>query len=107
MTNSNSFNKARKRLEILKGFYTHLIAYCIVNSLLLIVYFSSKDRMFQGTANEDFILWADWNILLTPLIWGAFLVAHAACVFKWRLPFLKRWEERQINKIMEKENQGI
>ncbi|MEJ1223685.1 2TM domain-containing protein [Sediminicola sp. 1XM1-17] len=107
MKDSNSFKKAKQRLERLKGFYTHLTVYGIVNSVLLIVYFSSKDRMFQGTSNEEFIMWADWNVLLTPMIWGAFLLAHAACVFKWSLPFLKRWEERQIKKIMEKGNQGF
>jgi ABC-type phosphate transport system permease subunit len=107
MKDSSSFNKAKKRLDQLKGFYTHLTAYCIVNCVLLIVYFYSKESLFQGTSNDEFVLWVDWNVILTPLIWGAFLVAHAACVFKWSFPFLKRWEERQIKKFMEKENQGI
>ena len=106
-TNPTSFQKAKKRLEQLKSFYTHLSIFLIVNIVLVVAYFFSKQSIFQEPTNKEFINWVDWNVLLTPLIWGVFLIAHAFCVFQWRLPFLKRWEERQINKIMEKENQGI
>ncbi|WP_062054828.1 2TM domain-containing protein [Sediminicola sp. YIK13] len=107
MTNLNSFQKAKKRLERLKSFYTHLSVFLIVNGGLIITYFFTKPSIFQATTNKEFIKWVDWNVLLTPIIWGVFLIAHASCVFQWRLPFLQRWEERQYNKIIEKENQGI
>lgn len=106
-SNPTNFQKAMKRLERLKGYYMHLTVYGIVNCVLLGAYFFSKDSLFHGTSNEEFISWIDWNVLLTPLIWGAFLVAHASCVFQWRLPLLKKWEERQLKKIMENENQSI
>lgn len=107
MTNPTNFQKAKKRLDRLKGFYTHLTAYCIVNAVLFVVYFFSKNSIFQETTNTEIIKWVDWNVLLSPFIWGTFLLGHAICVFQWTMPFLKRWEERQIKKIMEKENQGI
>jgi uncharacterized membrane protein YhaH (DUF805 family) len=102
-----NYLKAKKRLNRLKSFYTHLSVYFIVNIVLFVVYFNSKNSIFHVTTNKEVINWADWNVLLTSIIWGAFLIVYAFCVFQWRFPFLKRWEERQLKKIMEKENQGI
>ena len=107
LTNSTNFEKAKKRLDQLKSFYTHLTGYFIVNVALFIFYFSSNNFIFQETTNKEIINWVDWNVLLTPLIWGSFLIAHAFCVFQWRLPFLKGWEERQLKKIIENQNQGM
>ncbi|MEB8329501.1 2TM domain-containing protein [Flavobacteriaceae bacterium KMM 6897] len=99
-----NYQKAKKRLDRLKSFYMHLTVYCIINCALLGLYFLSKNSLFHGNSQEEFITWVDWNVLLTPLIWGGFLIVHASCVFQWGFPILKKWEERQIKKIMEKGN---
>ena len=46
LTNSTNFQKAKKRLDQLKSFYTHLTAYFRVNTMLFIVYFYSKNSIF-------------------------------------------------------------
>lgn len=101
----SSFERAKKRVDDIKGFYGHLAAYCIVN---LIVMFS-RGKFLNLHANNssldnvEFLNWIDWNTYGTPIIWGVFLAIHAMNTFG-KNPFLgRRWEERQIKKYMEKE----
>ncbi len=62
--------RAQKRVEALKGFYKHLLVYCIVNVALFI----SRGNVLQFVQNEspdkNFMEWIDWNILIVPIFWG-------------------------------------
>lgn len=85
---SNSYYRARKRVEEVKGFYGNLTAYVIVNcGLLLINLISSPNQ-----------LWFYW-----PMIgWGIGVAFHAMKVFYY-MPFLgSDWEERKIKEFMDK-----
>ena len=53
--------------------------------------------------NPGFLRWLDWNIFGTPIIWGIFILLHAARVFEWSPFFNKKWEQRQIEKYMSNE----
>ena len=101
----SSFERAKKRVEDIKGFYGHLAVYLIVNLVLLLSRSNFKfmlinDKVFD---NADFLAWIDWNIFGTPIIWGVFLAFHAFNVFG-KNPFLgKSREDRQMQKFLKEE----
>ena len=100
---NSKFRKAQQRVKELKGFYQHLTAYIIVNTVLLLI--SGRITFIllsrEALGNPEFLEWVNWNIWGTPIIWGLALAIHAATVFL-KSPF-KKWEERQIQKILDKE----
>ena len=97
-----AYERARKKVDTIKGFYGHLTAYIAVNAVLLL----ARDRIHfmllskGALGNPEFLNWFDWNIYGTPIVWGIALLIHALVVFV-KNPFLgKAWEERQIEKYM-------
>jgi len=80
-----AYEKAAKRVEELKGFYGNLISYCIFIPFLFIINWRTSPQYY----------WAFWPMLG----WGIGVVAHAFQVFG----IGKDWEERQIQKYLEKE----
>ena len=77
---------AWRRMRAVRGFYTHLTIYAIVNFVLLVV-----DLATPGGA------WFYYPLLG----WGLGLGMHAAQVYE-RLPwFTRRWEERKIQELMD------
>ena len=105
----NDYNErleaAKKRVKDIKGFYAHLRAYILVNILILLLRMGIVDIITAKNPEVDpsFFDWLDLNVLITPLLWGIGLLIHGIFVFRYRFPFLKNWEERQIKKIMEEE----
>jgi hypothetical protein len=87
------YAEAERRVKKLKGFYTHLAVYIVVNSFLFAM--SIKD----APANENFF---QLKYFSTALFWGLGLVAHAVSVFGQNL-FGTAWEEKKIRKLMDKE----
>jgi hypothetical protein len=83
------YEKARKRVEEIKGFYIHLVVYVLVNIGMFLVNILSSPRN----------LWFYWPLLG----WGIGLVAHGVSTFGLRGAFGPEWEERKIKEIMEKE----
>lgn len=93
MENSNSeyerYQKAKKQVNEIKGFYGHLTSYVIV--LAILIYINLK-------YTPDY-LWFIW----TMFGWGIGLFFHAVRVFDW-FPFLnKEWEERKIRQFMDED----
>jgi uncharacterized membrane protein len=86
-----SYERAKKRVEELKGFYGHLIAYIVVNVFLAIVNLLTTPGF--------------WWFLFVTFFWGIGLVAHGLSVFTKRGIFSKDWEDRKINEYMEKEKE--
>lgn len=99
--------RARKRVNDIKGFYQHLTVYLVVNALILL--FSKRITILfisnEVVENIEFLNWINWNIWGTPIIWGVALAIHAGTVFL-KSPF-KNWEERQIRKIMDEEREEV
>jgi hypothetical protein len=87
-TEDNKYQKAKKRVEETRGFYTHLGTYAIVNSLLFLL---------NMTTSPD-ILWFYWPLLG----WGIGIVVHAVYVFGPGRWFGQDWEEKKIKEIMDK-----
>ena len=88
------YQEALKRVKKIKGFYTHLIVYLVINSALLL---SKID--FDNRSSWSF----EWKNFSTAFFWGIGLVAHGFSVFLPSIVMGKNWEEKKIKELMEKE----
>lgn len=102
MNNSNlspeqiKYQHALKHVKRIKGFYTHLMIYVLVNTGILIANYNNENY-------HDFWSWQNFS---TVLCWGIGLVAHGLSVFLPSFVMGKDWEERKINELMAKEKQN-
>ncbi len=90
---------AHKKLKELKGFYTHLTIYLVINTVLLILKFignSYYGETFMGPV-WHFSTFATW------FFWGIGLFFHGMKVFYGRTLFSKNWEERQLQKFLKED----
>ena len=98
----NKRERATKRVKQLKGFYNHIKVFVVINGL----FYLFKSEWFQSLLFDGFTLepyffeWVHANVL----IWLAILAVHALVVFAPKMKIFKGWEERQIKKFMEEEN---
>jgi len=86
-TEDIKYQKAKKRVEEIRGFYAHLGVYVLVNSMLLLL---------NITTSPD-ILWFYWPFFG----WGIGIAMHAAYVFGFGRWFGPDWEEKKIQEIMD------
>lgn len=86
--------EARRRVKKLKGFYTHLIIYILVNLLIVLINIQNLKPGESYFKPENFI---------TLFFWGIGLLAHGLSVFLPQFVLGKDWEERKIREIMDKE----
>lgn len=100
---AEKYRKAKSRVEAMQGFYYHLCVYILINGILLL--FRPLFNTWAGSqpwAADELLHWADLNIILTPVLWGLVLFIHYLVVFGFKPAFLKRWEERQIARLLGK-----
>lgn len=83
-----AYERAQKRVKEIKGFYGNLISYCIVIPVLIIVNLT--------TTPDD--IWFYFPMLG----WGIGIAAHGMNVFA----IGKKWEEKKIREILEKQNKN-
>lgn len=83
----NSYYRAKKRVEAIRGFYGSLISYCVVIPVLIFINltYMSKFQWF-------------WFPMCG---WGMGLLIHAFGVFGYG----SRWEERKIKEILKQEKE--
>ncbi len=87
---NEKYEKAKKRVEEIKGFYSHLIVYICVNIVLVII----------NLITSPGALWFFW-----PLAgWGIGIIFHGLGVFVFSKFPGKQWEERKIKEIMKEMN---
>ncbi|WP_344833285.1 2TM domain-containing protein [Chryseobacterium ginsenosidimutans] len=84
-----AYERAQKRMREIKSFYGNLISYCIIIPFLIIL---------NLMTNPDDI-WFYWPMLG----WGIGLAAHGMSTFA----IGKRWEEKKIREILEKQNRHL
>lgn len=89
MDESERYARAKKRVEDIRGFYTHLGIYIIINVLLVII----------NLLTSPGALWFYW----VTLFWGVGIAFHALDVFVGNRIFGSEWEERKIQEMMEKD----
>jgi hypothetical protein len=95
MEDPERYERARRRVQALRGFYIHLLVYVLVNAGLVLINLVASPGSW----------WFYW-----PMVgWGIGLLAHAAVVFGffgaggW---LGQEWEEREIRRILDKEQSG-
>lgn len=90
---------AKKRLKELKLFYVHFAAYIVVNLYHTFGGFAEQIIKNQPL-NSDF--W-DFGTIALWVFWGIGLFFHSTKVFGTVAIFGKGWEEKKIQKYIEKE----
>jgi hypothetical protein len=99
-SNDESFNIAYRKVKKIKGFYSHLKVYIIVNLIIIV---SNLNKDFYGSGfNEHGLL--DWHTYSTAIYWGIALLIHAFTVFGPDLFFGNNWEEKKIQEYMDKQS---
>ncbi|MGO4770212.1 2TM domain-containing protein [Flavobacterium sp. W22_SRS_FK3] len=93
-----SYNAAYRKVKKIKGFYSHLKVYIIVNIIIIV---SNLNRDFFGHNIYDSRLF-DWHTYSTAFYWGIALGIHAFTVFGPDLFFNEDWEQKKIQKYMDK-----
>ena len=83
------YEKAKERVEAIKGFYGNLLAYCIVIPCLAVLNYNTTSF--------------PWIIFPT-LGWGFGVIAHGMEAFGYNPLWGKRWEERKMKEYMEEDD---
>ncbi len=99
-TDDENYNAAYRRVKKLKGFYSHVKVYIIVN-IIIIISSITRDN-FNGTT-MDFHGLTEWHTYSTAFFWGIGLLAHGLSVFGTNIFFGHDWEKKKIQKYMERE----
>ena len=82
---NENYLRAKARLDNLKGFYTHVLAYVLIIPFLIFI---------------NYMTYWDYKWFWFPMFgWGVGLVIHALVVFG----FGADWEQRKIKEIMDNE----
>lgn len=89
------YERARKRMKEIKGFYIHALLFVLVNILLIIM----KVIYGEHVVGEPQIKISQF---LTIILWGVGLLAHGLSVFLPNFIFGKNWEEKKIRELMER-----
>jgi hypothetical protein len=89
MHDTTSYERAKKRVDALKGWYIHLLVFAVVNAGLIAL------DLIQG----DGLNWAYWALIG----WGIGLAIHTAVFWLEVGPLGTRWEERKIRELMDRE----
>ncbi len=86
----DKLKRAQQRVRQLKGFYSNLISYIVVNLILIVInLITSPDA-----------LWFYW----VSIFWGIAILFEAVHVFTIKGKFLGReWEEKKVKELMDKE----
>ena len=89
------YERARKRMKEIKGFYIHALFFFFLNILLIIMKFIYGEHV----VGEPRIKISQF---LTIILWGVGLLAHGLSVFLPNFIFGKNWEEKKIRELMER-----
>jgi len=88
--------RAKKKLEMIRKFYKHLIVYVVIN--LVISGFKIYDYMEDGDTFQEALFTFDTYI--TWLVWGAFVLLQAIKTFNSNVILGADWEEKKIRQYM-------
>ncbi|WP_299781775.1 2TM domain-containing protein [uncultured Formosa sp.] len=88
------YERAKKRVRRISGFYRHTLIYIVVNLVLVLINIKNLDP------GESYFQWKNFITLGS---WGIGLLAHGVSVFLPTLVIGKNWEDDKIKELMEKE----
>ena len=84
--------EAKKRVKRIKGFYTHLVVYVVVNVFII----------SQNLRLKTELDYANIDNYWTALFWGVGLLGHGLSVFLPNFILGNNWEEKKIRELMNK-----
>lgn len=87
--NSKRYEKAKERVEAIKGFYGNLTAYCIVIPILAFINYRTTS-----------FTW----VIFPAIGWGIGVLGHGLKAYGYNPLFGKHWEEKKIKQYMEDDN---
>jgi len=100
----DKYLQAKKKVKVIKGFYSHLAVYIIINGFITI------SKIIRNIANGDSFIDAMFDIgtLFIWIPWGIGVLIHGLVVFEvFSFVLGKNWEERKIKELMEKESKEM
>jgi len=91
------YNRAKKKVDKIKGFYTHVIVYVVVNIMLLSMIYTNYANVTEF-----------WNFgsFSTAIGWGVGLLIHGISVFGRGLFFNSNWEDHKMKQFLKEEEQN-
>lgn len=96
--NDIQYQRAKRYVERLRGFYGHLFAYIAVNAMIVVY---NCSQLKPGESYFEF------KNFFTLTFWGIGLIAHGTVVFLSKNRYLQNWEEKKIREIMKKEKEDL
>lgn len=90
--NEQDLQQAKRQVEKIKGFYTHLFIYLIINVFIIASAFFDRPFTFDNFFR--------FSTFATAFFWGIGIVAHWSGVFGKNIFFGKDWEQRKIQEYM-------
>ena len=93
------FNIAYRKVKRIKGFYSHLRIYIIINAIIIVA--SLNGDFFTKGIHLNGL--SEWHTYSTAFYWGIGLFFHGMSVFGRDLFFSDDWEQRKIDEYMKKE----
>lgn len=103
----DKYERARKKVDAIKGFHSHLKAFIIINLFILLIRANFLSLFRIDSFDPQFERWLDWNVWGTFVIWGIALLLHGIYVYRFNFGFIKRWEERKIREYLNQQNKDI
>lgn len=96
-----SLETAKKRVKELKGYYRHIMIFVVVNGILVLLKTGELTSLMPAAFPKKMYYydWVNANIL----IWAVILLVHTLIIFRHKITFFKKWEERQIQKYMDED----
>lgn len=94
-TEQEKLRRAKKKVDEMKGFYIHFAIYLLVNIFILV-------NIYLATIRDGDGFWKLGHFF-TAIFWGIGVGFHAAHAFDINPFFGKRWEEKQIQKYIDKD----
>ena len=102
MSNDDSFieeyryERAKKRVRSIKGFYIHFLVYVLFNSVSLIIRWINKDSIDRFFTLHTFG---------TAIFWGVAVFFHAIGVFASNIFLGSNWEDKKLREFMQDEEE--
>lgn len=91
--NDPRYEEALKQVKKVKGFYIHFVWYLLINGFVIL----ASSIRFDAYSGVNFTTNSLW------FWWGIGIAFHWYGVFGKNLLFGKRWEEKRIKELMDKE----
>ncbi len=100
--NTTPYERARKKVDAIKGFHSHLKVFVVINIILIVVRMELAD-VLRGRVelDEAFSHWLDWNTYFSTGLWAIGLLIHGLYVYRDSFVFVKRWEARKVKEFMD------